>query len=70
MFSFFLTTKIVIGLEDKCLGLLSKMESTKSMRQIYEKNTLMSFLCRSLLLGDGPEGHFLWHLAGLHYYWL
>ena len=41
-----------------------------TMRQIYEKNTYMSFLCRSLLLGDRPEGHFLWHLAGLYYYWL
>ena len=33
MFSFFLTPKIVIGLEDKCLGLLSKMESTKTIYQ-------------------------------------
>jgi len=33
MFLFFLWPKIVIGLKDKCLGLLSKMESTETIYQ-------------------------------------
>ena len=53
----------MIGLEDKCLVLLSKMESTKSMRQIYEKIPICHFCVGVYYLGDGPEGHFLWHLA-------
>ena len=68
MFSFFLTPKIVIGLEDKCLGLLSKMESTKTIyHQLCDKYMKKIPICHFCVgvyyLGDGPEGHFLWHLA-------